>query len=154
MPDNTYDRYVTWAMEVPEGVVVPRLDRWSLPVWFPDDSFYPRNIVPMYAIRNPADATVWSEDDSQQITVPAGYWFCYTYQNNFVSVSDDYFWGSIPDLSGGTVFPPDATRDPGPVNPPPWVGDPTPPGTGDATPTDIGAVVSDPPAATPEETQP
>jgi len=136
LPDNTYDRYVTWAMEVPEGVAVPRVDRWSMPVWFPDPdgSFFPRNIVPMYAIRNENDATVWSEDDTEQYQVPAGYWLIFNYPNTWSYVSDDYFYGSIPDTSGGTVYPAEAQRPSPPVDPPPWVGDPTPPGTdGDPT---------------------
>lgn len=112
MPNNTYDRYVTWAIEVPEGVAVPRLDRWTLPVYFPDPDgdFYPRDIVPMYAIRNPADATVFTEDDSAQVQVPGGYWFCFNYPNTWIPVSDDYFTGFIQDESGGTVYPDAAKR--------------------------------------------
>jgi hypothetical protein len=127
---NTYDRYVTWAMEVPEGVAVPRLDRWSLPVWFPDPdgSFFPRSIVPMYAIRNPADATAWNEADTEQIPIPAGHWLIFNYPATWSHIADEYFTGFIQDESGGTVYPPDAERPPLPIDPPPWVGDPNPPG--------------------------
>jgi hypothetical protein len=128
---NTYDRYVTWAMEVPEGVAVPRLDRWSLPVQFPDPegAFFPESIVPMYAILNPADATVWTEDDSQRIQlVPAGYWWIFNYPATWSYVSDAYFTGFIPDTSGGTVYPPEAERPTLPVDAPPWAGNPNPPG--------------------------
>lgn len=116
MPNNAYDRYVTWAMEVPAGVAVPVLDQWGMPVWFPDpDTFFPKNVVPMYAIRNPSDGiaftTTW-----QQVVAPAGYWFVYTYGGGYSMVSDEYFYGSIPDHSGGTQYPPEADReiDPGP----------------------------------------
>lgn len=148
MSDNTYDRYVTWAIEIPEGVAVPRLDRWSLPVFFPDPdgTFFPRDIVPMYAIRNVADATVWTEDDTEQIVIPGGYWLCFNYPATWISVSDDYFTGFIPDESGGTVFPPEAERPPLPVDPPPWVGNPIPPGA-DGDPDTPDLVITD----TPEE---
>lgn len=140
MPNNFYDRYVTWAMEVPGGVVVPRLDRWSLPVQFPDPdgSFFPRDIVPMYAVLNTNDLwRVRSDDGIYQ--VPAGYWWIFNYPATWSYVSDAYFYGSIADTSGGTVYPTAAQRPPLPVDPPPWVGDPNPPGAdGDpATPQEI-----------------
>lgn len=126
---NHYDRYVTWAMEVPEGVAVPRLDRWSLPVQFPDPDgqFFPRSIVPMYAIRNTNDYWVVRSADGTY-EVPAGYWWIFNYPGTYGFISDEYFTGFIPDESGGTVFPPEADRPPLPVDPPPWVGDPNPPG--------------------------
>jgi hypothetical protein len=151
LPNNTYDRYVTWAMEVPEGVAVPRLDRWTLPVVFPDPdgAFFPRDIVPMYAVLNTVDATVWNEADSQQIQVPAGHWLIFNYPATWSHVSDDYFTGFIQDTSGGTVYPPEAERPPLPVDPPPWVGDPNPPGA-DGDPDTPNALS---PASTPEETE-
>lgn len=129
MPGNTYDRYVTWAIDDPGGVAVPRLDRWSLPTPFPDPEgmFYPKNIVPMYAIRNTADATVRSEDGDQEYQVAAGSWWIFNYPATYSYISDDYFYGSIPDTSSGSVYPSQADRDL-PVNPPSWVGDPNPPG--------------------------
>lgn len=137
MPNNGYDRYVTWAMEVPEGVAVPRLDRWSLPVMFPDSDgpFFPRDIVPMYAILNTQDYwRVYSEDHTQEYEVPAGYWWIFNYPDTWSYISDAYFYGSIPDTSQGTVYPPEAERPPLPVDPPPWVGYPDPPGAdGDPT---------------------
>lgn len=136
MPNNAYDRYVTWAMEVPEGVAVPYIDPWSLlvnpdPIIFPDPSgpFFPRNVVPMYAIRTPVDVQATSPDDTIPYTIPAGYWILLTNPNNYYFVSDDYFFGDIPDLSGGTEYPADAIPPTPPADPPPWVGDPNPPGT-------------------------
>jgi hypothetical protein len=149
LPDSTSDRYVTWAMEVPEGVAVPRLFRWLIPQWFPDPDgpFFPRDIVPMYAIRNPADATVYAEDFSTTYDVPAGEWWIFNYPDFYSHIADAYFTGFIPDTSEGTVYPPEAMRDPLPVDPPPWVGDPTPPGT-DGDPTTPDNVS---PADTPQE---
>lgn len=155
MPDNTSDRYVTWAMEVPEGVAVPRLFRWSIPQWFPDDNFFPRDIVPMYAIRNPADAMVLSEDFTTTYQVPAGEWWIYNYPDFYSHISDDYFTGFIPDDSNGTVYPTEADRPPLPVDPPPWVGDPNPPGADGDPNTPMSATLNGPPAAltdTPQET--
>lgn len=128
MPDNAYDRYVTWAMEVPEGVAVPSLDQWGMPVWFPDpDTFLPRNVVAMYAIRNPADGIAMTTGNAI-IPAPAGVWFTYTSGSGYGMVADAYFTGGTPDLSGGTQYPPEADRDL-PVNPPQWAEDGTlPPG--------------------------
>lgn len=134
MPNNTYDRYVTWAMEVPEGVAVPSLMQWGMPVFFPDETFFPKNIVPMYAIRNPADGTA-ATTTGENIPAPAGVWFIWTPGSGYGMVADDYFTGGIPDTSGGTQYPPEADREIDP-EPPPWVGDPTPPGPGLAEPTD------------------
>lgn len=138
MPDNAYDRYVTWAMEVPEGVAVPSLDQWGMPVWFPDPTtYFPTNVVAMYAIRNPADGYALTTA-GQLIPAPAGAWFTYTDGSGYGMVADAYFSGGTPDLSGGTQYPPDEIRviDP---DPPPWVGDPTPPG-GDGDPDTPDAV--------------
>lgn len=129
MPGNTYDRYVTWGMQVPEGVAVPSLNQWGMPVWFPDpDTYFPKNVVPMYAIRNPSDGTAFSVDLTQSYPAPAGVWFTWTPGSGYGMVADDYFYGGTPDTSGGTVYPPEAERDIDP-NPPPWVGDPVPPGS-------------------------
>ncbi len=152
MPDNAYDRYVTWAMEVPEGVAVPSLDQWGMPVWFPDPTtYFPTNVVAMYAIRNPADGYALTTA-GQMIPAPAGAWFTYTDGSGYGMVADAYFTGGTPDLSGGTQYPPEEIRviDPDPpqwaqdgtmppVNPPP---DPEPDDT-DMTEDDIDQVMAD-----------
>jgi len=147
LPDNAYDRYVTWAMEVPEGVAVPSLDQWGMPVWFPDpDTYFPRNVVAMYAIRNTSDGLAMTTT-GQLITAPAGYWFTYTSGSGYGMVADAYFTGGTPDLSGGTQYPPEADRDL-PVNPPQWAEDGTlPPGQKPADPSDGQDVAQDPAGA-------
>lgn len=137
---NEYDRYVTWGMEVPEGVAVPSLDQWGMPVWFPDPgTYFPKNVVTMYAIRNPADGFAFSTT-GQMLPAPAGIWFTYTDGSGYGMVADEYFHGGTPDLSGGTIYPPEEIRDI-PPDPPPWVGDGTnpwePPVTPPETPEDI-----------------
>jgi hypothetical protein len=138
LPNNAYDRYVTWAMQVPEGVAVPSLDRWGMPVWFPDpDTYFPKNVVPMYAIRNPSDGQALTTT-GQLIPAAAGVWFIWTPGSGYGMVDDAYFYGGTPDTSGGTQYPPGEDRDIDP-DPPQWVQDGTlPPGqdqTAD-TPTD------------------
>lgn len=132
MPDNTYDRYVTWGMQVPEGVAVPSLNQWGMPVWFPDpETYFPRSVVAMYAIRNPSDSQALTTA-GQLIPAPAGAWFTYTDGSGYGMVADEYFYGGTPDLSGGTQYPPEEVRDIDP-DPPQWVEDgtmppqPTPP---------------------------
>lgn len=144
MPDNAYDRYVTWAIEVPEDVAVPSLDQWGMPVWFPDpNTYFPKSVVPMYAIRNPSDGYAFTTT-GQMLNAPAGVWFIWTPGSGYGMVDDAYFFGGTPDTSGGTQYPPEAIRDINP-DPPPWVGDPTPPGEQPIvdTPTDVS---TDPPA--------
>jgi hypothetical protein len=138
LPNNAYDRYVTWAIQVPEGVAVPSLDRWGMPVWFPDpDTYFPKNVVPMYAIRNPSDGQALTTT-GQLIPAAAGVWFIWTPGSGYGMVDDAYFYGGTPDTSGGTQYPPGEDRDIDP-DPPQWVQDGTlPPGqdqTAD-TPTD------------------
>lgn len=127
MPNNAHDRYVTWGMEVPEGVAVPSLHQWGMPVWFPDpDTFFPKSVVPMYAIRNPADGVAFSVDFNQTYEAPAGCWFTWTPGSGYQMVADAHFYGGTPDLSGGTQYPPEEIRDI-PPDPPPWVEDGTMP---------------------------
>lgn len=125
MPNNPYDRYVTWAMQVPEGVAVPSLDQWGMPVWFPEESFFPKDVAPMYAIRNPQDGIAHTTT-GEALEAPAGVWFIWTRGSGYGMVDDAYFTGGAPDTSGGTEYPPEEIRDIDP-EPPPWVGDPTPP---------------------------
>lgn len=120
MPNNAHDRYVTWAMQVPEGVAVPALEQWGMPVWFPDpQTFFPKNVQWTYAIRNPADGFAFTLNYAQMIPAPAGVWFIYTDGSGYGMVADEYFTGDRPDLSGGTQYPPEEVPvvDPGP---PPW----------------------------------
>jgi len=127
LPGNTYNRYVTWGIQVPEGVAVPSLDQWRIPVWFPNaDTFFPKNVVPMYAIRNPSESQTYTTT-GEMVPAPAGVWFIWTPGSGYGLVEDAYFYGGTPDTSEGSQYPPEADRDIDP-NPPPWVGDPTPPG--------------------------
>lgn len=137
MPDNAHDRYVTWAMQVPEGVAVPSLNQWGMPVWFPDpDTYFPRNVVAMYAIRNPSDGQALTTA-GQLIPAPAGVWFTYTDGSGYGMVADQYFYGGTPDLSGGTQYPPEEVRD---IDPevPQWAQDGTmPPQAAEVDDTDM-----------------
>lgn len=134
-------------MEVPEGVAVPSLDQWGMPVWFPDPFVYfPKNVVVMYAIRNPSDGWAFTTT-GQMLPAPAGVWFIYTDGSGYGMVSDDYFTGGTPDLSGGTVYPPEEIRDI-PPDPPPWVEDGTHPWDPPPTPEE-----PEDPEETPEEPQ-
>lgn len=111
-------------MQVPEGVAVPSLGQWGMPVWFPDPmTYFPKNVVAMYAIRNPADGNAFTTT-GQMIPAPAGVWFTYTDGSGYGMVADAYFTGGTPDLSGGTQYPPEEVRDIDP-SPPQWVEDGT-----------------------------
>lgn len=152
MPGNTADRYVTWAITVPGDVAVPafpQLKRWGMPVWFPDpETFFPKDVVPMYAIRN-TTAGVAHTLDGGQVDAPAGVWFTYTDGSGYSMVSDDYFYGGTPDTSGGTQYPTEAQRDIDPETPQ-WAQDGTmPPAYPDADPAPLAADTA--PTDTPEE---
>lgn len=136
---DTYDRYVTWGIFVPDGQIVeiPTVDQWSLPVFFPNfDWYFPKDVAPMYAIRNSADADVkTSEGDAVHCAAPG--WWTYSY-GVYQYVPDEYFGGGIPDTSGGLQYPPEAQRSYD-VQPPQWVIDGTQP------PSDTPPPPSDPP---------
>jgi hypothetical protein len=136
---DTYDRYVTWGIFVPEGetVEIPTVYQWSLPVYFPNfDWFFPKDVVPMYAIRSTADADV-TDPEGNPVHCAAPGWFTYSY-GVFEYVPDAYFGGGIPDTSEGSQYPPEGQRiyD---VQPPQWVIDGTePPGATPPPPSDPG----------------
>lgn len=136
---DTYDRYVTWGIFVPDGetVEIPTVDQWSLPVYFPDpDWYFPKDVAPMYAIRNSADADV-QDPEGNPVHCAAPGWWTYSY-GVFQYVPDVYFGGGIPDLSGGAQYPPAAQRTYD-VQPPQWVIDGTePPGATPPPPPDPG----------------
>lgn len=136
---DTYDRYVTWGIFVPDGetVEIPTVDQWSLPVYFPDvDWYFPKDVAPMYAIRNSADADV-QDPQGNPVHCTAPGWWTYSY-GVFQYVPDEYFGGGIPDLSGGAQYPPAAQRQYD-VQPPQWVIDGTePPGATAPPPADSG----------------
>jgi hypothetical protein len=153
---DTYDRYVTWGIFVPDGVAVamPYLDPWSLPVWFPDPTtFYPKDVEAMYAIRATSDSTVL-DLQGNAVDCPLPGWFTYS-ASGYQYVPDQYFAGGVPDTSGGLQYPPEAQRhydvtppdwvingtDPNPTPPPnngggDWTQQPDPGGGGMTTPTD------------------
>lgn len=142
---DTYDRYVTWGIFVPDGetVEIPTVYQWSLPVYFPDFTWYfPKDVVPMYAIRSTADADV-RDPQGNPVHCTAPGWFTYSY-GVFQYVPDEYFGGGIPDTTEGAQYPPEGQRTYD-VQPPQWVIDGTqPPGAtpvppSDPGPTDTGA---------------
>jgi hypothetical protein len=104
-----------------------------MPVYFPDpDTFFPKNVVRMYAIRSHTTGTA-TTTDGNTVSAPAGIWFTYTEGSGYSMVADAYFTGGIPDLSGGTEYPSEADRDIDP-SPPQWAQDGTlPPGQDPAT---------------------
>lgn len=137
-PADTADRYVTFGIFIPEGQIgyTPTVSRGSVPVWFPDpDDFFPKDVAPTYAIRNTVGETNVQAPDGTGVYIPAGGWWIYSWGLHFYA-EDQYFSGGIPDVSGGTQYPPEGMRDV-PVNPPQWVASgtapapiPADPGTG------------------------
>jgi hypothetical protein len=116
---NNSDRYVTWGMFVPEGVSIPTVDPWSLPVWFPDPGwFFPKDVAPMYAIRNGVGSMVLDLQGNPVQCVAPG-WYTYSY-GTYQYVPEPYFVGGIPDTSGGAQYPPEGMRQYD-VTPPDWV---------------------------------
>lgn len=137
---DTYDRYVTYGIFVPDGQTasMPVLDPWSLPVWWPSwDDFFPKDVDPTYAIRNTSGDVTVQAPDGTPVSVTSPGWWLYFY-GQYQYIEDAYFSGGIPDTSFGSQYPPEGMRD-YVVVPPQWVldgTDPTPPPSDPGTGTD------------------